>query len=269
MPEPLVIRASSLPSYADCARRSAARLFRREIEDAGYQLRTTANGIGAAIGTATHAGAHVALHERIQRGELAPADVAEDAAITDLRGRFAEGVEWDAVSPKPNTAEKQVVRQLRMWRQMVAPQFVPEHVEVRLEADLAPGVVASGQVDVATGGRTIRDLKTGRMQRANGAQYGMYSLLWQAHGHQIDVLIEDYVPRAPISKFQPPAISTAVDIADAEAAATTLAKRMVADLTAFRATGDPWSFVANPASMLCGERWCPGWGTRWCVSHKR
>jgi len=153
-----------------------------------------------------------------------------------------------------------------MWRQMVAPQFVPAHVEVRLEADLAPGIVAAGQVDVAAG-NTIRDLKTGRMQRANGAQYGMYSLLWQAHGHQIDNLLEDYVPRAPISKLQPPAVTTAVDIADAEAAATTLAKRMVADLTAFRATGDPWSFVANPSSMLCGERWCPAANTKFCLSH--
>lgn len=262
----IVIRPSSLTGYQDCPRRTAARLFRAEVEDAGYSLRDTPNGIGAAVGTATHSGAHVTLKARIDVGEWASEADAEDAAIASLREGVAEGIEWDQVSPTANTAEKQVRRQLRAWRHFVAPQFVPEHVEVRLEADMGGGVTVSGQVDVAAG-QVIRDLKTGRVARANGSQYGMYSLLWQAHGHTINGLIEDYVPRAPISKLQPEPITREIDIADAEAAAMAIAKRMVADLAVFREKGDPWAFIANPASQLCGSRWCPAWGTAFCRAH--
>lgn len=261
-----IIRPSSLPSYVDCPRRTAARLFREDVEAAGYVLRQTPQGIGAAIGTAVHAGAHQALRPRVEGKELAPADEAEGAAFDNLRSALADGVAWDEVSPTQNASEKQVLRMVRRWREDVAPRFVPEHVEVRLEADMA-GVTVSGQVDVAAGD-VIRDLKTGRTQRANGAQYGMYSLLWRAHGHDIGRLVEDYVPRAPVSKLQPAAVTTEIDVADAEAAAEAIAKRMVADLDEFRATSNPWAFLANPASMLCGDKWCPAWGTKWCKVHK-
>jgi hypothetical protein len=28
--------------------------------------------------------------------------------------------------------------------------------------------------------------------------------------------------------------------------------------------GDPWAFQSNPNSVLCGERFCPAWGTDFC-----
>src|SRR3990167_1255568 len=51
-----VIRPSSLSSFMDCGRRAATKLFWREIHGAGFTLRSLPAGIGAATGTATHAG---------------------------------------------------------------------------------------------------------------------------------------------------------------------------------------------------------------------
>lgn len=261
-----IIRASSLPSYADCPRRTAARVFRSDVLAAGYSLAERPPGIGAAVGTATHAGAAAALKHKVNEGVLAPDRDSEELAMVALRDATTDGVTLDDVSPTMLIAERQVLRQLRTWRAQVAPQIVPTHVEVRINAEFGD-VTVSGQPDVAVNG-AIHDLKTGRVQRANGAQYGTYSLLWRAHGHDVSALIEDYVERAPLKREQPPAISTEIDVAEAETAATAIIKRMTADLDAFRCTGDPWSFVANPASMLCGEKWCPAWGTDFCRAHK-
>lgn len=261
-----IIRASSLPGYADCPRRTAARVFRSNVLAAGYSLAERPPGIGAAVGTATHAGAAAALKHQVNEGVLGPVQDSEEIAMVTLCDATTDGVMLDDVSPTMLIAERQVLRQLRTWRAQVAPQIVPMHVEVRLNAEVGD-VTVSGQPDVTVDG-AIRDVKTGRVQRANGAQYGTYSLLWRAHGHAVERLVEDYIERAPLKKEQPSAISTVIDVAEAETAATAIIKRMTADLEAFRSTGEPWSFVANPASMLCGDKWCPAWGTNFCRAHK-
>src|SRR5271154_6074342 len=84
MTEPTIIRCSALSGYPDCNRRGAARLFWREITAAGFRLRKTPRGIGAAVGTAVHRAAEFALSEKAHSGVLPPASAATDAARDSL-----------------------------------------------------------------------------------------------------------------------------------------------------------------------------------------
>ena len=70
--EMTIVRASSLGGYQDCPRRSASRMFRKEIVAAGYELRETTNGIGAAVGTSVHKGGKVMLDEKAKTGSTVP-----------------------------------------------------------------------------------------------------------------------------------------------------------------------------------------------------
>lgn len=90
--EVVVIRASSLSGYADCPRRSAARMFRREIIAAGFDLRETPPGIGAAT------------REEVQRlADAAPAHLSPlivFLAHTGLRMGEALSLDWGQVNLK-------------------------------------------------------------------------------------------------------------------------------------------------------------------------
>ena len=88
----LTIRPSSLPGWADCARREAARLFPEMIEAAGFSLRNIASGAGAAVGTAVHTAAHYTLEQKLETGELGNASEAEDRAITSFNDRVFQGI---------------------------------------------------------------------------------------------------------------------------------------------------------------------------------
>lgn len=269
------IRASSLSLYPDCLRRTAARLFRYFVKLAGFELRHLPNGIGAATGTGTHAGATYSLKQKIDTGEIGNQTEAEHRALDSLKEQAAEGISWDQTSPDLNTAEKQVVRQVRAYRTHVAPTTEPIAVEEELRAKFGDRFEIVGHSDCREE-RRIRDLKTGIQRRANGFQYGCYSLLARGNGFEIDELIEDYIPRNRITKPQGTPEKYPYDIQEAEKAAFAIIQRMADDLLLFQEgdpsrdieAGDPWAFLANPQSMLCSQKYCPAFGTDFCKSHK-
>lgn len=287
MSDPIVIRASALSGYADCPRRGAARLFRREIEAAGYVLRETARGIGAAIGTAVHHAAQVVLGEKARTGTLPPVLVATDCAIDDLREAMAQGVAYDGsrgLTQGRADAERQTLRMTAAYHRAVAPTVAPILVEGRLEAEVAPGLVLSGQPDiVAREPGQVRDLKTGARPGHHAPQIGAYSLLARTptptHPEGIDIsrAAIDFVQRVAPGKPQPDPVSYAVALAAAETAAVNIVRHIADDLRVFRegdsrraaSPGDPWAFLANPSSMLCSVRWCPAHGTDFCTAHRQ
>src|SRR5260370_152870 len=120
-----IVRASSTSSYPDCPRRGAARMFENEIKSMGYELRRLPPHIGAVTGTATHVAVYWALSEKITTGELGNQTEAESRAMESLRAGTAEGVMWDGVTTTMNTAQRQVVRQSRIYRQHVAATLSP------------------------------------------------------------------------------------------------------------------------------------------------
>lgn len=262
------IRASSLSMIPDCARRVAANIFKDDILAQGYTLRELATGIGAGIGQGCHESAGYALSQKIATGELGNETEAEQRGLDRMKEQISTGCQWDSTSPDLNTAQKQLLRQVRTYRKHVAPIVEPVAVEEELTAAFGDEILVTGHADCREVNR-IRDLKTGTVRRSNGFQYGTYALLARANGHEITELVEDYVPRVRVSNEQPAPEQHPYDIEDAETAAYSLIKRMADDLTTFRETGEVWSFVANPMSMLCSDRYCPAWGTKFCRSHKR
>lgn len=259
-----IIRASSLTSWPDCNRRGAARLIPLELAAAGYAVRQTFSGIGAIIGSGTHAGLAYTLKAKMATGELGKLEAAKEATIDEMRKRVAEeGVVYDDMSPEMNTGEKQALRMVAIYRQTVAQDIVPVAVEVRLTANIAPGFVLSGQADLAEDD-TVEDHKTGVRRRSNTAQYGAYALLRRSHDETVNRLIERYIPRVPLAKAQPEPKRVLYDPAVAETMAWGTLKRMMRDVAAFREGGDIEAFEANPASALCSAKYCPLWRTNGC-----
>lgn len=272
-----IIRPSSLPSWADCERRAAAQLFKPLILSAGYELRTLDNNIGSVVGRSVHSAAAFTLKTKAETGELGSKEDAGAAAMEEYGENLGEGeIIWDTATPGRNDGERQVLRMVRSYRKHLAPIIDPISVEERLKCDLGDGFILSGQTDAVVrelnGG--IRDIKTGVVKRANGAQYGSYSLLVRAHGGTVESLTEDYIQRIRMKVDQPDPVSESFDVAACENAAVDTIADMKAGVEEFvrrMQTGDrppEGAFRANPQSMLCSSRYCSAHGTKFCRLHK-
>ena len=273
------IRPSSLTTWADCARRAAARQLSAEIQAAGYTLRQEARThVGAAVGSGVHASAAYTLETKRQTGEIGAASEAEDRAIQEFDARAQFGLGWDAVTDNVSTAKKQVVRMSKAFRTHLAPVIEPILVETRLVADVGDGWSLSGQLDTLNGDpdSALRDLKTGARQRGNGVQYGAYTMLFRGHGYQVSRISEDFLPRVRLDKEQPAPIPTAIDLQAAIYDAWEIIDEIKRTTAVFQTRlADPngrpphAAFKANPASQMCGEKWCSAWGTKFCTAHRR
>lgn len=248
-------------------RRTAARTAGPLIREAGFTLRELSQRVGPAVGTATHAAVGHSMQHRIDTGEKANNEETEDVGIAALKKSIEFGVEFDRVSPNLNTAEKQVLRQYKVYRLHIEDKITPKTVERRIEKVTKRGNTLSGQPDQTDDG--VHDLKTGVAKRVNIAQYGAYSLLLRADGDEPQHITEDYVPRVAIDKEQPPPEQIGYDVGLAERVAGSIILDIEDRFAKFEEDGDHMVFVANPGSMLCSDRWCLAFGTDFCLEGKR
>jgi len=276
MTEPTVIRASALTGWPDCPRRGAARLFRKEIEAAGYRLRSPPRGVGAAVGTAVHNAARLVLDDLARSGTLLPVARAVDVGcvtLTDELGRSE--ILFDTVTINRPEAFDQVRSMTGAYHRVIAPQVRPILVEEKLEANITPDLVLTGTPDiVAREPGAIRDTKSGSRPHpgTHAPQIGAYSLLARTRQLEIEAAAVDYLQRVRSGKPQPDPISKPVPIAPAETAATNIIRHIEGDLRTFREgdparrilPGDAWSFLANPSSILCSPKYCSAFGTEFC-----
>lgn len=278
-----VIRVSSLPGYSDCSRRAIAQILRREIEDHGYQLRRIRQSIGGAIGTGVHASGAMMLSAKMIGGDIPSSSQTDDCGIAALRERVMEDeTSYDDLSPSLNTAELQVRRMSRIYREDVVPKIMPVVVEERFEARIPwskVGIVLSGQGDVLarTPEGKVHDTKTGARLGHYTAQIGSYSTLYRSHGHEVSKIGIDFIRRTTMKKDQERARSIPFDAADCEASAISTLKHIDMDIYTWRAgddhrgipAGSPEAFLANPSSNMCSEKWCAAYGTAWCSEWKQ
>lgn len=263
----MIVRASMLPGYADCARRAAAKQWPRLLAEMGFEIRRLEPSIGAAVGTAVHAAHEAILRQRMADPGLAPAiDSAIASANAKLREEIATGAIWDASSPNLAVAEFQIGRMVRA----AIPHLLtvePAAVELPLHADLGDGWEMTGHVDVVTVGCHLDDFKTGSVRRPYQAQLGGYALLARANGWRVSTVGITWVPRGRQNRPQPPPERQTYDAAAAERAAWGIAQAIKRDVAEFRRDAQPEAFVANPMSMMCSRRYCTAWGTEWCRMH--
>lgn len=274
------IRPSSLTTADDCARRFAARHLAEMIASAGYELnRSTRRHVGAAVGTAVHAGAAYTLETKRLTGYLGNPTEAEDRAAAALDEELQGETQWDDTTSGVPIAKRQVQRMVRSYRRFLAPELTPLLVETRLTIDVGDGWTVSGQADGVMAGdphEEIRDLKTGTRARSNVAQYGAYAIVWRSHGYQVRTLVEDYLARVRIDREQPPPVPIAADVAVSSQHAWETIERIKAAAGEFeRRVADPTArpphlaFPANPASQLCSPNFCPAFGTQFCQVHRK
>jgi len=269
------IRASSLPIYNDCARRTAAlELLREEIVGAGFKLFKPRPGVGSAIGTAVDAGATLLLKLKLME---VPALVAvkpyiEDAvtaAIQAFRSDIADGCEYDKITPTANIAEKQIRCMVRLYYDQVWPAAEPESVQPELRGDLHNGFELVGHWDWRSVHAQLRDTKTGQRSWPVSAQLGAYVLLGRANDVSIETAAVDFIERVPPDKPQPPVETIAFDVELARHQAVATIRRVKRDIIAFRETGDIEAIPANPFSQFCSNKHCPARGTEFCHSWVR
>lgn len=272
---PILVRASSLSDWMDCPRRAATKAFKLEVEALGHKLTEPQNGIAAAIGTATHTGSTWLLEQKMQTGELGDVVEAEHRALTSLKNERELGVSFDDTSPDANTAERQVIRQLKAFRVYIAPTINPVSVEQRLEGTAMEGVILTGQCDISESiagdavGERIRDIKTGSKVKAHGAQLGSYSLLRRAHGRVVKAMSVDFIERVKLNSPQPTPQVITYQPEVVERLAWHVLKSVKRLSDEFYATQDIETFLPNPASVLCSPKYCPAFGTSFCSHHAK
>lgn len=267
----LTVRASSLTEFSDCERRWASRHLAGMVADAGFHLRTTRQQIGALVGTAVHAGAAHLLRDKMKTRGAASRAVAADAAqagIEQLRADVMLGTSWDDATRTINEAETQTVRMVSAFDHFCAPKISPIAVEEKLEARFSATLRVSGTMDIAED-MGVDDNKTGVAQRPHHAQYGAYSLLRRSVGATVSRFREHWIPRQPVRQPQREPVTVEYPVESCEQATQAVLKRIDTQAQAFAKSGDAWQFLPNPASMLCGEKFCPAFGTAWCQVHRK
>lgn len=224
--------------------------------------------IGSAVGTAVHAGAAYTLQSKLTTGLLAPVKDVQEVAVEALRTEIGkEEVSMDATTPNLSTAQLQVNRMALAYQLQVAPHVKPVFVEHQLEAPLGERFLVSGSADVGEDA-ALRDTKTGVSRRTHWPQFGTYSLLARAHNFRVESFTEDFVRRGRISAAQPDATSHLYDVRVAEQMAQAIFREIEGKVLAFERSGDTWVFMPNPSSMLCTDKYCPAWGTKFCRAHR-
>ena len=264
------IRASSLPAHPDCPRRNLAKSFGHVVRAQGYELRTNAPSVGAAVGTATHAAAARLLEAKRDHGQPGDTQAAVDEAVAGFDTEIEAGAEWDDTTPNPDTAHKQIRRLTMAFARGVLPHVEPMLIETHMQADAGDGFTLDGHVDLITRDRWVRDLKTGALVRPYQAQLGGYSLLARSNAATTGVtstagVATDFIQRVSSRRQQPDPVETSYPVAVAENAALAAVAQIKRDVTALAEGGDPWAVPANPMSMMCSPKYCPAYGTDFCA----
>ena len=202
---------------------------------------------------------------------------ATEVAVETFKGEIEYGVMWDDTSPRSDDAHQQIRSLTREVARSVVPAIEPVAVEELMEArfpvsdeltERGVEVIVSGHADALQAG-VGDDLKTGVWKPSSFIQYGLYALLARTtKGLPIQRFFEHWVPRVPKRTPQPEPEVKEIDVPRAERAATAMVNRIVDDATAFLATEDPESFMPNPQSMLCSEKWCSAHSTDFCMVHR-
>lgn len=269
-----VIRTSMLPSYADCPRRAAAKQYRKEIIDAGYDLQDTQPSVGAAVGTAVHSAIADMLMAKKEGLQSNLTSDIYDRAMNGFRDEIETGAVWDNTTPNHDAAEKQIMRLTKTYQTYMLPQVDPLLIEQELRADAGDDFEITGHVDLVTTDGLVRDHKTGALQRPYQAQLGGYSLLVRSQNTgfvpHIRGIAKDFLQRVSLKKAQPEPQTTFYDVEISEYAAWSCIDHIKRDVTEFRRRvndGDKPpedAFLPNNMSLMCSKKYCPAWGTNFC-----
>lgn len=266
---PLVIRASSLPTWADCPRRWLATTRRRLVQEFGHRLNEERVSIGAPCGSGTHAGAAELWRGYLDSGtDFAPLPRAEERAIAEFEARLGEEPTiFDNTTPDRDSAHFVIRKMLKAYREHQPRDREPVAVEHELIADLGEGWFLVGHCDLFAYQPRLHildDLKTGVLRPTPTAQLGGYAGMLQAEGRPPDQATMTYVRRTRRTADQPPPLKVRFDPVLCQRVASRAVKAIRREVDGFHEDGDLLRFPANTSSTLCGAKYCPAFGTSAC-----
>ena len=267
------IRASALPDLSDCARRGAARLFRFEVERAGFELNHGKFNRKALLGTATHSMFEKILLDKMD-GKTTQSHDALAAGLAKIAEEF-DKTEDDKDIKTTDDAEKMLSTMLATV-EAVAQDIDPEVVELQMNMvatiddpahDRQDQWEITGKVDVIhndSKGRHIIDLKTGgSLQPKNYMpQLGAYALLAGESDMPADRVGIIHIPRR--KRDVPEPVKVNYNIIESIKMAEGVMNRTIVSYNEFEASGDPNAFNPNPQSSACSAQYCPAYGTDFC-----
>lgn len=253
-----------LPSWSECARRTAAKNYRKLVEEQGFQLRRLKPTVGAAVGTAVH---HAAA--AVMRGwrDGTPEPDGFDGALQSFRDEVAPGAEWDDTTPNRQAAEQQIASLTGAYLNAAEHMAAPVLVEESMRASAGEGWELTGTLDLLDEEGRVDDLKTGALARPYFQQVGGYVLLARANKRTVREAGITFIKRVRVGKPQPPAVRTTFDLDVATRSAWAVIEDVRRSVERFAEKGDPYELRANPMSLMCSERYCPAWGTEFCRVH--
>ena len=263
----ITVRASSLPKWADCPRRSAANIFNKELRELGYDFRSHGKFVSGILGTAVHAGASHTLKNKMVEKDT-PLNEAIEISIETYKKKSVDGIDYDDITNTRNTAEKQITNISTVFHTQIAPSLHPLAVEQEMKAKLSDTMIVSGHADDIEED-SVHDTKTGASGQTYQAQGGCYSL--SAKANQIAVpkeFVVDHIPRTSLRKPQPDAVQYRYDIGLCEQEAKSVLNEIKRTWMLFDEHHDPAVFMANLSSMLCSPKYCAAFGTDWCPLSK-
>lgn len=267
------IRASSLPDFADCARRAAARQFREEVTRAGYELNKTGGGINrkALVGSGTHAMFETILRRKIDGLDTQSHD-ALDAGIKRVSADWKES-KPDADLDTQEDAE-QVLSTILPAVQFVCDGIDPLLVEHKMEFtkkiadplhDRADNWQFTGGCDVIDINMKLDDFKTGGTKTPKNymPQLGQYSILASENNLPLTAIGIIHIPRR--KRDIPEPVYQDYDLIEAAKMAEATTFRAIQSYNEFQETADPNAFNANPQSQACSCEYCPAYATDFCA----
>lgn len=280
MSEVIEIRCSSIPSYNDCPRRAAASLFKEKLARDGFVLQPSRSSCAAAIGTAVHKGVAELLRSKQAMGEFVAAEVERAAmkALGSFHDETKEGVIWDKTTPHGLTAEVQLKALLYSFVPIL-DTITPTHIELPLTKLVSPlgdqagfKIMLTGTLDVRDDVKIIHDHKTGASAPSPQAQGGGYIALCRLNDIEVNGFRVNFSKREGIQKSSiglPPPTVMMFDPEECLSACWSTLAEIQRHYEAYaesveRGNPDPWSFPANPMSMICTPKYCRAFKTGFC-----
>lgn len=219
-------------------------------------------GVTMLRGTSVHKASQVNLTAKIRTGQDEPLSVLLDAAEDTFRKEAANGIYLSRaeVPEKTNILEKGLTETLgltNLYRNAVAPEIVPVHVERKFVIDMGFEFPLTGYLDIEAGEK-IHDLKTASMKWPEDRiqqeiQPVFYSMAFEHEfgrrpGFKYHILIP--YKKGPQRQVQE------ITVTDSACEVLKAKIRLVEDM--LRAG---IFMPAYPGSWWCAEKWCGFWNT--------
>lgn len=267
------IRASMLPSYAACMRRTVGRIVLTPPD------RPQKERIATVLGTV----AHNVLRVYIENG--GDIDIpAEVDSQTDIElGNMKYPLEWDNYTKTRTEMRRQIITIINQVEESGAKNMIAGGIEYCEQKFTAPlhelldtnlsskwqykdsGILVTGTLDILTHRGTVVDWKTGMHLQCYPPQLALYGMLAELHGAKVHTLLHYWIKRSNFALKQ-----FIYDYQEAKAITKTILHSIAENV--MMTAADPnkiLEIIPDPSCNLCSAKFCELHSTPHCSYGKQ